>query len=62
MKDLFPGFFKESEANLKKAWDESIFVFDANILLNFYRYSDSTRKELLSLLDKLNNHQLKQVS
>ena len=50
MKDLFPGFFKESEESLKQAWDECIFVFDANILLNFYRYSDSTRNEFLQML------------
>lgn len=50
MKDLFPGHFKESDTNLKQVWDTCIFVFDANILLNFYRYSDSTRREFLQLL------------
>ncbi|OUR83997.1 hypothetical protein A9Q82_01555 [Cycloclasticus sp. 46_120_T64] len=53
MKDLFPGHFKESEKNLKQVWDSCIFVFDANILLNFYRYSDSTRREFLQLLKKI---------
>jgi predicted nucleic acid-binding protein len=53
MKDLFPGHFKESEENLKQVWDSCIFVFDANILLNFYRYSDSTRREFLQLLQKI---------
>jgi hypothetical protein len=53
MRDLFPGHFKEDDAALKKVWDECIFVFDANILLNFYRYSDSTRKEFLQLLSKI---------
>lgn len=53
MKNLFPGHFKESDENLKKVWDTCLFVFDANILLNFYRYSDTTRKEFLSLLDKI---------
>ncbi len=53
MKDLFPGHFKESEKNLKQVWDSCIFVFDANILLNFYRYSDSTRREFLQLLQKI---------
>ena len=53
MKDLFPGHFKDSEKNLKQAWDTSIFVFDANILLNFYRYSDSTRNEFLRILQKI---------
>jgi len=53
MKDLFPGHFKESERSLKQVWGSCIFVFDANILLNFYRYSDSTRSEFLQLLQKI---------
>ena len=53
MKDLFPGHFKESDASLKQVWDTCIFVFDANILLNFYRYSDATRSEFLQLLRKI---------
>jgi len=53
MRDLFPGHFKQSEESLKKVWDTCIFVFDANILLNFYRYSDSARREFLQLLQKI---------
>lgn len=53
MKELFPGHFKESEKDLKKIWETCIFVFDANILLNLYRYSDSTRKEFLRILKKI---------
>lgn len=53
MRNLFPGHFKENDVALKKVWNECIFVFDANILLNFYRYSDSTRKEFLNLLSKI---------
>lgn len=53
MKELFPGHFKESEENLREVWDSCIFVFDANILLNLYRYSDTTRNEFLRLLEKI---------
>ncbi|WP_311946935.1 PIN-like domain-containing protein [Halomonas piscis] len=53
MRELFPGHFKENEESLKKVWDTCIFVFDANILLNFYRYSDSARREFLQLLEKI---------
>lgn len=55
MKELFPGHFKENEENLKKAWSSCIFVFDANILLNLYRYSDETRREFFQLLQKIKN-------
>ncbi|WP_339673759.1 PIN-like domain-containing protein [uncultured Zhongshania sp.] len=53
MKDLFPGHFKESERRLREVWDTSLFVFDANILLNLYRYSDTTRSEFLRILEKI---------
>ncbi|HBM90613.1 MAG TPA: hypothetical protein DD400_01860 [Rhodospirillaceae bacterium] len=53
MKHLFPGHFKDNETDLKRAWKNSLFVFDANILLNLYRYSDETRKEFLRILDKI---------
>jgi len=53
MKDLFPGHFKESQENLREVWDSCVFVFDANILLNLYRYSDTTRNEFLGLLEKI---------
>lgn len=55
MKDLFPGHFKESDESLREVWETSLFVFDANILLNLYRYSDTTRNELLRILNKLKN-------
>lgn len=53
MKEMFPGFYKKSEESLKKLWEEGLITFDANVLLSLYRYSDSTRKELFSLLKKL---------
>src|SRR5437660_11910593 len=34
-------------------WHECIFVFDANVLLNIYRYSSDTRDELFDVLEHL---------
>ena len=53
MKDLFPGHFKESQENLREVWDTCLFVFDANILLNLYRYSDTTRREFLRIIERI---------
>lgn len=53
MKDMFPGHFKESGGNLREIWDTSLFVFDSNILLNLYRYSDTTRNEFLRILERI---------
>lgn len=36
-------------------WQECIFVFDANILLNLYQYSPNSRDELLDVLERLKN-------
>ncbi|CAH6985842.1 PIN_8 domain-containing protein [Vibrio chagasii] len=44
MKNIFPGHFKVK--NPDEIWSEAHFVLDANVLLNLYRYSDATRKEL----------------
>lgn len=55
MKNLFPGYFIESEEKLKQLWDSCIFVFDANIILNLYRYSDATKKEFSQFLKKIEN-------
>ncbi|UAB68829.1 DUF4935 domain-containing protein [Vibrio sp. SCSIO 43132] len=55
MKDLFPGHFKEDEDQIKELWQSCIFAFDTNVLLNLYRYSDSSRDEFLQILEKLKN-------
>jgi len=53
MKNLFPGYFKEDEADIKEIWGKSLFVFDANILLNLYRYSDATKNEFLRIMERV---------
>lgn len=53
MKKGFPGYFANNNDDLDKLWDECLFVLDANVLLSLYRYSDSTRSDLLSVFDSL---------
>ena len=50
MKSSFPGYYRLTNEELKRLWDECIFVLDASVLLNLYRYSDQTREELLDIL------------
>ncbi|MCY2686489.1 PIN-like domain-containing protein [Salinimicrobium sp. TH3] len=52
MKEIFPGYYKKSEAEIKNIWDSCIICFDANVLLNLYRYSERTRTILLDLIGK----------
>lgn len=46
MKYKFPGHFQPSAEDYKKIWGNCIFAVDANVLLNLYRYSPSTRRIL----------------
>lgn len=53
MKTIFPGNFVPAEDHIRSLWENCIFVFDTNILLNLYRYSDSTREEFIRVLNGL---------
>lgn len=53
MKKGFPGYFANNNDDLDKLWDECIFILDANVLLSLYRYSDSTRSDLLNVFNSL---------
>jgi hypothetical protein len=55
MKDIFPGYSKKSDLEIKKIWDSGIICFDANVLLNLYRYSNDTRKAILDLIKKFSS-------
>ncbi|WP_329806297.1 PIN domain-containing protein [Flavobacterium facile] len=52
MKQLFPGYYKKNELEIKKIWENGVIIFDTNVLLNLYRYSDSTRDTILDLVSK----------
>lgn len=50
MRERFLGHFKETNDSVSEIWNTAVFVFDANVLLNLYRYSDATRNDFLKLL------------
>lgn len=52
MKELFPGYYRKTEADIKRIWEHGIIMFDTNVLLNLYRYSDSTQQTILDLIKK----------
>lgn len=53
MKSLFPQYTDQHGHDFPKIWDEALFVFDTNVLLNLYRYQAHTREELVKLLEQL---------
>jgi len=53
MKKDFFAYLRIEEDELKKVWKNSILTFDANILLNFYRYRAETTNTFFDLLEKV---------
>lgn len=51
MRDLFPGYYSMNDVELNELWGTCIFVFDANTLLNLYRYSKDSRNLLLQIME-----------
>lgn len=52
MKELFSEYHKLSAADTKSVWNDSLIVFDTNVLLNLYRYTDSTRNEYIEAIKR----------
>ena len=55
MREKYIGYCKKNPEEIKKIWDEGLITFDANVLLNLYRYSTNTKKEILKLIEKFSN-------
>lgn len=55
MKELFPGYYRKTEDDIKRIWEHGIIMFDTNVLLNLYRYSESTQNTILELIKRFSN-------
>jgi len=53
MKNQFRHYYRLTDDEFRTLWTSCIFVPDANVLLNFYRYSESTREHLFELCSAL---------
>jgi len=52
MKELFPGYYRKTENDIKRIWEDGIIMFDTNVLLNLYRYSEATQTTILELIKR----------
>jgi predicted nucleic acid-binding protein len=52
MRDMFLGYYLPTDAEFKDLWDRATIVFDTNVLLHIYRYTDKTREVFLQILEK----------
>lgn len=55
MKSKFPGFYHPSEEQFDNMLQNALIVFDANILLDLYRVSSDTSKNLMDIIRKLDS-------
>lgn len=53
MKNIMREFLEPSNREKQELWDNCVFVFDTNTLLNLYRYSSNTRNILINALEYL---------
>lgn len=53
MKEMFKGYANYTKDELATIWENALIAVDANILLNFYRYSEDTRNRILEILKGL---------
>lgn len=50
MKDKLKEYLPKTESERKKIWMDGVFVLDANVLLNMFRYSKKSCDELLGII------------
>lgn len=50
MRKTFRGYYRPTKEEFSKLWETCIFSFDANILLDIYRFSQEGRKKFLRIL------------
>lgn len=53
MRELFRQHHRLTDAERSALWATCTFALDANVLLNIYRYADSTRDDLFKVLERL---------
>lgn len=55
MRSKFPGYYHPDKDEFDKLFGEALIVFDTNVLLDLYRVSPETSKELMDVIKKLND-------
>lgn len=50
MRKQFAEYYELPKECINEIWDNSLIVFDTNVLLNLYRYNDETRNEFIKII------------
>lgn len=51
MKTVFSEYYPICDEVINNAWDKGVFCYDANVLLNLYRYSNQTRNKIIENIE-----------
>ncbi|MCD9025879.1 PIN-like domain-containing protein [Cohnella silvisoli] len=55
MKSLFSMYYTPTDDDFNRLWEESVIVFDANVLLNLYRYTIKTKDIFMDIIRELSS-------
>ena len=55
MKSKLPEYYEPTEAEIKEIWNKGTLVLDANVLLNLFRYTKTSREELIKIIKHYQN-------
>lgn len=53
MRNAFQSFYPPPKEFFDALWKDALIVLDTNVLLDMYRYSDSTRRDFFALFEKI---------
>jgi hypothetical protein len=53
MQEQFPWYVQPTEEEFQQLWEEATFVFDANVLLDLYRFSRTYKGDFIDVIEKL---------
>ena len=58
MKNVFKGFHNVNQEKLEELWkdEQTLFAFDANVLLNLYGYAMQTRNDFFNILESIKDN------
>ncbi len=55
MRDQFRSYYRPTDLEFSKMWNDGIFSFDTNVLLDIYRYTPETRNKLFEIFRQFND-------
>jgi len=55
LRNAFRGYYRPTQEEFSDLWENCLFVLDANVLLNIYRFTPSTSEDFIRVLEKISD-------